>query len=205
MAIITTENLKSHLGIPDTTDDTTLGWAVDATNSAIVDYCGRTFDKTVTGSASARVFDRLDACEIEVDDFWETSVLVVKSDDDDDGTFETTWTINTDFILEPLNGLRYGQAWPYTTIRAVGSRRFPRTLRPGVQVTAAWGWASVPAPVFEAALIKAARVWKRRKSPEGVLGGFAEFGPVRVSRSEDPDVAGLLDRYQRRSVTFGMA
>lgn len=205
MAIITTANLKAHLGISDSTDDGTLGWAVDATNSAIVEYCGRTFDKTATGSASARVFDRLDACTVEVDDFWETSVLVVETDDDDDGTFETTWTINTDFVLEPLNGRRYGQTWPYETLRAVGSRRFPLLARPAIQVTAAWGWTAMPAPVFEAALIKAARVWKRRKSPEGVLSGFAEFGPVRVSRSEDPDVVDLLDRYEHRSVKFGMA
>lgn len=205
MAIITTANLKSHLGISDTNDDTTIGWAVDAANSAVVEYCGRDFDKTATVSASARVFDRRAANLVEVDDFWETTVLVVKTDDDNDGTYETTWTINTDYILEPLNGRRYGQTWPYETIRAVGSRTFPSLARPAIQVTAAWGWTAVPASVFEAALIKAARVWKRRKSPEGVLSGFAEFGPVRISRSEDPDVVDLLDPYRRRSVKFGIA
>jgi hypothetical protein len=42
-------------------------------------------------------------------------------------------------------------------------------------------------------IMQAARLYKRRRSPEGVA-GFAEFGVVRVSRV-DPDVAELLKPY----------
>lgn len=196
MAIITTANLKTHLGISDSADDTTLGWAVDAANQAVIEHCGRNFDKVATGSASARVYRAHDPHELYIDDVWETSALIVKTDTGDDGTFETTWVLNTDFILEPLNGLRYGQAWPYTEIRAIGGKLFPTwTRRPAVQVTAAWGWTAVPSAVYEAALIKASRLFKRKNSPEGVLGGWAEFGAVRISRNEDPDVVALLSPY----------
>lgn len=193
MAIITTSDLKTHLGITDTTDDTTLGIAVNAANQAVVEHCGRTFDKTATGSASARTYRAANAVRLTIDDTWETSVLVVKTDEGDDGVYETTWTIDTDYILEPAGGLQHGQSWPYTTLIAVGAKMFPTwTRRPGVQVTAAWGWVSVPAAVFTATLIQAARTWKRRTSPEGVLSGWAEFGAVRISRQMDPDVAALL-------------
>ena len=196
MAIITAANLKTHLGISDTVDDTTIGYAVNAANRAVIEHCGRNFDKVATGSASARIYRACETHELAVDDFWETSALVVKTDGGDDGTFETTWVLNTDFILEPLNGLRYGQAWPYTTIRAIGGKLFPTwSRRPAVQITAAWGWTAVPDDVYEAALIKAARIWKRKNSPEGVLGGYQDFGAVRISRYEDPDVLSLLAPY----------
>jgi hypothetical protein len=46
-------------------------------------------------------------------------------------------------------------------------------------------------------IIKAARLFKRKNSPEGVLGGFQDFGAVRVTNREDPDVMMLLNPYRR--------
>jgi len=196
VAVITSTDLKTYLGIGDAVDDATIDWAVDATNSAVVQTCYRSFDKTAEVDASERKFQAFDPGFVWVDDFWSTTGLVVATDDDDNGTFETTWTIDTDFTLEPVNGLRNGETWPYMEVVAVGTRRFPTAgLRRGVSVTAAWGWDAVPTPVFNAALINAARLFKRRKSPEGVLAGFADFGPVRISRIDDPDAARLLEPY----------
>jgi hypothetical protein len=45
--------------------------------------------------------------------------------------------------------------------------------------------------IREATLIQALRLYKRKDSPEGVLGS-AEWGTVRVSRL-DPDVAKLVE------------
>ena len=53
----------------------------------------------------------------------------------------------------------------------------------------------MPAQVAQATLIQAARLYKRRESPEGVLGN-AEWGSIRLSRV-DPDVAALLSRFTR--------
>lgn len=197
MAIITSSDLKTHLNIPDTTDDTSIGVAVAAANQAVIRWCGRTFDTTTTGSASARVYRPRSHTLCITDDFWTTTALTVKLDEGDDGTYESTLTINTDFIVEPLNGLDNGTTVPYYRLIATSWLFSPSHTIPNVQVTAAWGWASVPSDVFEATLIKAARLFKRRTSPEGVLGGFQDFGAVRISGREDPDVVALLAPYRR--------
>ena len=201
MAIITVDELKTHLGIPDTTDEPLVGWATAAANQYVVEYCGRTFDKTAILSASARTFRPDAGCSVWTDDFWETTALVVKVDNDDDGTFEETWTITTDFYLEPLNGQLHGQTRPYYRIVPAAGRVLPTWgRRPSVQVTAAWGWAAVPAMVKHATLLQGARLFKRKDSAEGVLGGFADFTAVRVSGRIDPDVADELGPFRHPKI-----
>lgn len=202
MAIITSSDLKTHLGISDSTDDTTIATAVAAANQGVVRYCGRTFDRTSSGSASERVFRPRSHTLTITDDFWTTDSLVVKIDSADDGTYESTLTITTDFIVEPLNGMEDGITVPYRKIRATEWTFSPEFTHANVSVTAAWGWSAVPGDVTLATLIKAARLWKRKNSPEGILGGFADFGAVRITNREDPDVAMLLEPYRRTEQVF---
>lgn len=203
MSIISSSDLKSYLGITDTNDDTEIALAVAAASQAVTEWCGRTFDKTALNSETARVFRPFGQGYVKVDDFWDTTNLVVKTDDNDDGAFETTWTLDTDFILQPDNGLLHGQTWPYHAIVGLNTRVFPTwARRPAVQVTAAWGWAAIPDAVKYATLIWGGRLFKRRNSPEGVLNGFADFGIARVV-SGDPDVhrvTGLLAPFRHPSV-----
>lgn len=203
MGIITAPDLKEFRGIDDDIDDAVIDWAVDAANRAVIEHCGRDFSRTETADATARVLYADDGCELDVWDFWSTTGLIVKTDSGDDGTYDTTWTINTDFIVEPLNGLdESGQTVPYCEIKAIGGKRFPTWgRRPQVQITAAWGWASVPAPVFQAALLIANRFASRRKSPEGVLGGFQDYSAVRVSQREDPDALRMLAPFRKARMT----
>lgn len=82
-----------------------------------------------------------------------TSGLVIKVDTDNDGSFadETAWD-TTDYDLEPLQAALGPIARPYNTIRRKrsGSRSFvPGSL---VQVTAVFGWPSVPLIVREVVL-----------------------------------------------------
>ncbi len=192
MAIITTAELAEHLGISDSEDDSTLAVAAAAASQKVVEYCDREFDKTAIISASARVFR--DGC---VDDFWETTALVVKLDYTNDGTYETTLTLGTDFYLEPINGRLHGHAWPYTRICLL-NRAWPvYSYRPSVQVTAAWGWTAIPAAVKQATLIEGAAIFNRKNSPAGVLNGFGDFGAIRVSRFADPDVARYLSDFRK--------
>ncbi|MER5882715.1 phage gp6-like head-tail connector protein [Streptomyces sp. NPDC001941] len=62
-----------------------------------------------------------------------------------------------------------------------------------VRVTARWGWPAVPPEIAQATLIQANRLFKRKNSPEGVMGS-AEWGVVRLSR-RDPDVWNLIEPY----------
>ena len=92
-----------------------------------------------------------------------TTGLIVKLDEADAGTFTTTLTITTDFILLPVNAAKQYPVQPFTEIRLTGSStRFPQSSygRPGVQVTAKFGWPAVPADVKQACLLQAETLFK---------------------------------------------
>ena len=117
-----------------------------------------------------------------------------------DGTFDVTWS-PTDWQLEPLNGRLDGLVWAYDKIRAVGDYLFPTVnanygSQALVQLTAVFGWPSVPEPVTQATIIQASRIFKRYDSPLGVA-GFGDLGAIRVSRFLDPDMAQLVEPYRR--------
>lgn len=189
----TLAELKARLGVTDTNEDTPLQSALTAASRAVEDHCGRVF--TTTGTPVARVYWPTDDTCQRVDDILTLSGLVVKTDEDDDGVYETTWTLTTDYVAAPHNALTDGK--PVTRLSAVGSRCFPvGTLRPTVEVTAVYGWAAVPEPVKHATLLLAARLFRRKDTPEGVAGGN-DFGVVRISRWEDPDVVMRLAPLRR--------
>lgn len=212
----TLTELRDRFAIADPYDDTVLDLVLDAVSRRISDHCLRIFwdagldddGEVLQAPATARLVgpDHVRCGVVYVEDFSTTTGLVVKTDDNDDGTYETTWTISTDFQVEPLNGVVNGQpGWPYWRIRAVGSRSFPvsTTGRPTVQVTARWGWATVPSPVREACLLQAARLFDRKNSPLGVA-GFADLGAVtRLLAKLDPDVEFMLSPYRKEAVSAG--
>jgi hypothetical protein len=193
VSIISTGQLAAWLGIPDSEDDVRLSFAVAATNRAIVSHCGRSFETTTSASASEREYRAKSYTICDVDDFHTTDGLVVKTGPGD-GTYPDTVS-SSDYFLEPVNGRQDGLTVPYRRIRG-RSWIFTPDCAPTVQVTAPWGWAGFPAEVTQAALIKGARLFKRKDSIEGVLGGFQDFNAVRISNREDPDVVELL-RYYR--------
>jgi hypothetical protein len=198
----TSTTLKTYLGIGDTDDDTLLTSACLVATEWVNRHCQRQFQKTTT--ASARSYRADDGCELYVHDFHTTTDLVIKIDSTDDGTFATTLAAS-DYILEPFDGIESGMTgFPYRTIRAVGDYRFPlsATGRPGVQVTAQWGWANVPESVTLAAKLVAAYEYGLKNSPMGVA-SFGEAGIIRVA--DVPSAAMLLENYQhpRDSVAIG--
>jgi hypothetical protein len=193
----TIEELKARFdGLDDTNDDVRLGEALDAASRGIDHFCGRQFNKAT--AATARVFPPTNRCRAEVDDFHTVTGLVVKTDAGNDGTYETTWA-STDYQLEPLNGIVDGElGWPFSTIRAVGTRYYPTcSRRASLEVTAQWGWSAVPAKIKEATLVLAEDIFKLASTPFGV-GGFGDFGRIRAR--ENPHVVLLAGAYQRDAV-----
>lgn len=66
-----------------------------------------------------------------------------------------------------------------------------------VDVTAKFGWVTVPQTIFNACLVQASRYVKRRESPLGVA-GFAETGAVvRLLHRLDPDVEVMISDFRR--------
>ena len=151
------------------------------------------------GSATTRVFTAADSFVCEIDDIAGTA-LILKTQTNADGNFDVTFT-PTDYQLEPVNGILDGLTVPFTRIRAVGDFLFPTLnanfgLEALVQLTAVYGWPSVPEPITQAVIIQASRIFKRYDSPLGVA-GFGDLGAIRVTRALDPDVAQLVEPYRR--------
>jgi len=203
---ISTDELAAWMGIPDSADDSRLASSISAASQAIDDYCDRAPAGQEPGgfspdsSTSNRVYRARDAWTIEVHDFWDASSLVVTTDSGDNGTFDQVWTVTRDYVIGPYNSLN---GKPYNMIYATGSRYFPMSgigsgMRPRVQITAKWGWSSVPDAVVQACYLKAARLARRWQSPEG-SGGFNAAGfsvpLVKITAREDPDVIQLLAPY----------
>ena len=84
----------------------------------------------------------------------DTTGLTIKVDNDDDGSFadETAWAA-TDYELRPLNAALGSEPRPYTEIFVPDwstKGYFPTRLR--VQVTAIFGWPSVPEAIKSAVI-----------------------------------------------------
>ena len=180
---VTRDLVKQYLGIPSgtTSEDTPIDNAILAAEGEINQLTGRTF--VVPSSATAKTYVAYDDYTVYVDDIAKTDSLVVKEDTNLDGTYDTTLTITTDYILD-------GNTAPYRVIRRVDGDSYTRGRygRPTLQVTAFYGYAmTVPDQVKQCALVIAARLYQRRSSPLGFQAGSVDVGFVRISRT-DPEV-----------------
>lgn len=192
-------DLKSYLGITDTTQDSQLLDSLVTASRGIEHICGRRFYPDQ--AATARVFKPRDAFVADVDDFWTSTGLIVKVDTGDDATFATTLTA-ADYELQPFNGINDGEpGWPYFRIVYVTSRWPCNNQRDAtVQVTAKWGWAAIPGPVKQACVYLAEETFKLKGSPFGVAASD-QFGPIRMR--DNPKVLSMLAPYRRYPVLVG--
>lgn len=197
MAYATLAELKTFVGIPtaDTADDAALQVALDSSSAQVDAYCDRVF--TADTSVTTRDYMVTDTGRLEVDPISTLTGLVLSSDDNGDGTFETTWAA-TDYRVEPINAAAAGVPWD--RIVALGTRWFPKNAyRPTVRITAKFGWpgGTVPQAVKLACLIQASRLFKRKDAPFGVAGSV-EFGSeMRLLNEVDRDAQNLLRPYRR--------
>jgi hypothetical protein len=191
----TLNEVKAALRITDALDDTLLENSVEAASRRIDGECSRRF--YLDGSTTARTYAAGRTDMLILDDIGTATGLVVKVDDDADGTFETTLAVGVDYQLEPSNAIVQGE--PLALIRAL-DRGFPVAAngRNLIEVTARWGWPSVPDAIREATVLLASRQFKRYDSPLGVA-GFGDLGAI-VVRRIDPDVAAMISPYRLTAV-----
>lgn len=179
----------------ETTHETPIERAIEAASRSVDRHCGRRFYQDT--SVATRVYTTDDPYWVWVNDISTTTGLVVKTDDNWDGTFENTWTQddytgNYGFALEPANAGDDSHPWTSLTPYAGG---FP-TLRYAVQVTAKFGWAAVPTEIAQATLLLAHRIYLRKDAPFGIQNSPDAGEPVFIRRN-DPDVVSLLENYVR--------
>jgi len=193
---------KGFLSISDNVDDTLLENMIESASRSIDRIANRRF--YLDSTASARQYRVSSPVILYTDDIGTTSGLIVQTDDDGDGVFETTLTLNTDYIMDPLTALSLGR--PFTQITIVStSNTFPifpglfqNGLRPGVQVTARFGWPSVPDDINQACLILTADLYKRKDSPGGIL-GLGDLGAIRMSPL-GRDVTQIVRAYRKETL-----
>jgi hypothetical protein len=195
MSYATLAEFKAAVGITDSTDDAALQSVLDATDTLIDLYCDR---KTGFGTATeTRYYTAEDYEYVLTDDL--VSVTTLQTDDDANGTYETTWTVGTDYVLAPVNAALDG--FPYTEIDTSVSwpRNFPKDVYIGVKVVGVFGFPSVPAAVKQAEIIQAGAVWNSRTAPFGVIGSADLGGILRMSRALHPEAALILEPYRKRN------
>jgi len=189
----TLAELKTYLKIEDSMEDGLLENIVEAASRSIDRMANRRF--YLDSSASARTYRPSDLLRVFVDDFGSTSGLVVKTDPDATGVYQTTLTISTDFIVEPVNASAKGRPWNYITIVSGQSFSLPTNYRPQVEITARWGWPTIPDDINQATLILSADLYKRKDSIGGVL-GLSELGAIRMSPL-GRDITAMVRAYKR--------
>jgi hypothetical protein len=168
--------------------------ALAVASRAIDHWTGRRFWRDAT--PTTRRYRPSDCRSLTVMDIASLDSLAVSIDTTGTGAYSQALVYETDFELGPDNPDSDGfGAYSWNEIYAVGNYDFPLSVRrPTVRVTAYHGWSAIPDAVREAAIIKATSLFKRGDAPFG-MAGSQEFGLVRLSRFEDPDVIKLLDPF----------
>jgi hypothetical protein len=206
MAIVngyaTLTQIKNYMSISDNTDNDLLEDLVESASRSIDRIANRRF--YLDSTASARLYRAYSNIFVFVDDIGTTSNLVVAVDENGNGTYSKTLTLNTDYILDPLTSQSLNR--PFTQLTMVSNTEswpiFPgltsNGLRPGVQVTARWGWPSVPDDLNMACLILTADLYKRKDAPGGIL-GLGDLGVVRMSPI-GRDVTAMVRAYKKEVI-----
>lgn len=192
-AYLELEQMRQFLSMTGTFADPTFRRAVLAASRAIDGLCDRRFYLD-TDANQARYYTPTSGGLVVIDDL--TTMTSLQVDQDGDGTFEETWTANTEYVLEPLNAA--ADSRPYTRIethRAAG-KTFPAYPR-SVKVTGKFGWPTVPAEVVQATSILAHLLSRReRDAPFGIWTGGIEGAAMRIARA-DPNVMMLVQPFVR--------
>jgi hypothetical protein len=197
VSIATLAELKVWLtsnGDLDTADDAGLQATLDATDRQIERWCGRRF---TVETAVTKTFYPKSASEVEVTDL--ISLTSIASDAHGDRTFTTTFAPGEYELLPYLDAMgalatRYQlvRTWP-TTSKSFTPGRLVRIIGNFGYVEAS---GEAPPDVKQAELVQAARLWKRRETPLGVLSN-TDLGTFERLSKADPDVQALLAPYSR--------
>lgn len=201
----TIQDVKAAMNITTTSDDVRLQLAVTAASRQIEMVCGRYFYQDSV--ATSRIFVGWDIYTVETDDFDNDQTIILQTDTGGDRSWATTWT-PADYQCEPINNVVMGQYWPNDKIRAIRGLYFPiygaasialAHTQALVKVTAQWGWATVPDPIAQAAVIQAEALFKSAEVPLGAT-AFGEMGVLRLRQTLHPTAAMLIEPYAKDEV-----
>lgn len=127
---------KSSVTISDTTDDTRLLAVLESVSRQVELTCHRRFQPF----SATMYFDAPHGSTLPLTHDL-LSVTSLKTDANGAGTYENTWTVNTDYFLYPPNAA-YDQSpyWRIDRARYNPTYSFPMCIERGVQIVGVWGY-----------------------------------------------------------------
>lgn len=194
----TIEQARVAIGIAptDVSKDDELELLTNATCRLIDDHTGRPHGFWQDPAVTVRVYDCDDQYLLDVEDISTTTGLIVKTDSGA-GTYPTTLTLGTDFVVLPRNAEKRYPVRPFDQLQAINGAYFPvsNNGQAGVQVTAKHGWPAVPSNATLATTIQLTRLFKSQ--PFGVV-EMGESGTAwRLSARLHPDAMLCLEGLQK--------
>jgi hypothetical protein len=179
-------------------------YAIEAASRWIDQYCDTRFYTSTFDETRYYTADNWRKLFI-TDDL--LSITTFKTDDDDDGTYETTWA-TSDYLLKPTNAALDGEPYRWIEVDYDSSYSLPILVQNGVQIIGKFGYSSgvsqvCPAPVRQACLLLSARMYRRKDAILGVAGTSA-LGTTGITSplGQDLDVIALLNGISRRGGFF---
>lgn len=203
---LTIDEAVEYVGQSDVRDTAMLEDVVTAASRLIDRHCDRHFYQA---TATARIFDSPDGYSLTFGPFNDlVSVTSVKTDDNEDGSYETTRSATT-YQLHPVGATTRGPAaWPYTSLHMLGGATLPTPTITGrvglIEITGTWGWPTAPPPeVKQACRLIVAEMAKLKDAPLGIAGGDV-MGVAYVGRRLPARAVDLLAPF-RHPLNFGLA
>lgn len=199
---LTVADLKDTLDISDLSyAHKDIARSVSAASRAVDAWTGRRFYLNPAAGNPAnvqRLFTPTRQGVLALDDLAELTLVEAS----DRAGVWSTWTLGSDYLLEPTNAPADGQA--YTRIRALERSSFIRDSvgfpywPASVRVTGRWGWPTLPEEVVQATQIIATQLLRRvREAPFGIVGIGLEGEAIRLSKA-DPQIVQLLGHLRKR-------
>ena len=116
---VTLASMKNYLGITDSIDDTLLEEIIESASRSIDRIANRFF--YLNSTATARQYRTNDPYSLITDDIGSLTDLAITLDTAGNGTYSTAVTINTDYLMEPLNSASLGRPWTNVGLSELGA------------------------------------------------------------------------------------
>jgi len=175
-------------------DEAALESVIEGVSRAIDRIKNRVFYMTT----ATRYYTADNQHRVKIDDL--ISLTSLKTDDDGDMVYETTWA-TTDYRLFPFNGGVSGNPYLEIIKSPYGVNLFP-SYDGAVEIVGSFGYGTtVPKEISEACLLGSMRLWGRRDLVYGVSGN-ADLGTLAVvaSLKKDGEFMLMLDAVPTRLV-----
>jgi len=194
------DDFKNYIGLSGTGQDDNIDNAINSASRLIDKICGRHFWQD--DSVVVKYYTPINEFYLEVDDISTTTGLIVQLDTTDDGTYDKTLTLHTDFVLKPFNPQEFKITnttyyYPQPELHILTTRsseRFDPLIVKNAKITAKFGFSAIPEAIAQATLIQALRYFKRKDTPFNVFGN-EQTGTIELFNKIDPDALMLIKGY----------